>query len=362
MRVAILHPFLYREARGIERFTFSLANAWAARGDEIHLVTWRWPRPITIDQLAPAVQVHVMPTPRYYTALAMGPLYAWHLARQRYDFVWLHFAGYGEAEALTLVRHQPFGVTFHFPFAQVPHRYQEFHRWGLIDRARHIVSVSQHVAEGVREAFGRTSTVIPHGVDPARFGPDAAHRAALREKLGAATTPILLTVAALEERKGVQWVLRALPAVLRACPTARYWVVGDGPHRAALEQLAAELQVSAAVQWFGAQADVAPYLQAADVFLIPARGEASSLAALEAMACGLPVLAARRPPFAELITPAWGALVDETDPAVIAEVILRWLAAPTLRDQLGQAGRAQVLTAHTWARVAEQFGQLVVKI
>jgi glycosyltransferase involved in cell wall biosynthesis len=360
MRIAIIHPFLYREARGIERFTFNLANAWAARGDEIHLVTWRWPQPIVIDALDPAVQAHFMPTARYFTALTMGPLYAWHLARQAYDFVWLHFAGYGEAEALTLFPRQPFGVIFHFPFAQVPHRYHEFQRFNLMNRARQIVAVSQYVAEGVQAAFGRASGVIPHGVNAERFAPRPEQRGALRALFGlSGDIPVLLTVAALEERKGVQWALRALPMVLSRFPAARYWIVGDGLYRPVLEALAQELGLTAAVQWLGAQPDVAPYLQAADMFLIPARGEASSLAALEALACGLPVLAADRPPFTELITSAWGALVDETNAVEMAAIICQWLASPALRHQLGQSGRARVLAHHTWARVAEQFAQLV---
>lgn len=365
MRIAFIHPFLYRYPRGIERFTFCLANTLAANTlaadalAEVHLLTWRWPQPISIDRLHPAVRLHVMPTARYYTALVMIPFYAWHLWRQHYDFVWINFAGYGEAEALSLVHQlvgQPFGVVFHYPYAQVPHRYREFKRYGLINRARHIVAVSAYVAEGVQTAFGRASTVIHHGVDTTRFRPNPAARAQVLSQLQLApTTRLLVTTAALEERKGVQWVLRALPQVLAHQPDTHYVVLGDGPHLTALQQLTRELNLTTQVHWLGAQAEVVPYLQAADAFVILARGEASSLAALEALACGLPVLASQQPPFAELISAECGALVDETEAAAVAHILNTWLTDEALRQRLGQAGIAHVQQHFRWEHTAAQF-------
>src|SRR2546423_1389729 len=147
MRVAFIHPFLYRYPRGIERYTISLANALARTGVEVHILTWRWPQPVQIDTLDPQVQVHLMPTSRYYAARAVVPFYAWDLLRHAYDFVWIFFAGYGEAQALGLARRMPFGIVFHYPFAEVPHRYDEFRRHRLAQRATLLVSVSQFVAD-----------------------------------------------------------------------------------------------------------------------------------------------------------------------------------------------------------------------
>lgn len=359
LKLAILHPFQFRLARGIERFTFNLANALVQDSVDIHLVTWRWSQPVEIDVLDPLVRVHFMPTSRYYPAKAVVPFYVWHLLRQRYDFVWVYFAGYGEAEALNLVRLQPFGIVFHYPYAQVPHRYEEFRRSGLATRASQIVSVSQYVADGVREALGRDSVVIHHGVDTERFRPEPEARARVRESLGLSpSAPLLVTAAALEERKGVQRVLRALSEVLQTCPDTTYLVLGDGPHRSTLEKLAHELNVDGHVRFLGAQTDVVPFLQAADVSLILARGEASSLAALESLACGVPVLAAQQPPFDELIESDYGLLVDESDKIAVAAAINGLLGDPTLRKAMGQVGRRQVLQHHTWDQVADSYLRL----
>jgi glycosyltransferase involved in cell wall biosynthesis len=356
MRLGIIHPFLFRYARGIERFTFNLANALAQQAAEVHLLTWRWPNPVQIDSLGVRVQVHCLPTSRYFAAQAIVPFYVGALLRQACDFVWIFFAGYGEAEALTLVPSQRFGIVLHYPFSQVPHRYREFQRYRLARRADCIVSVSNFVAQGARAALGRESVVIQHGVNTQRFAPDSAARLAGRQALQVAPdAPLLLTVAALEERKGVQWVLRALPFVLEKMPDTAYVVVGDGPYRGELERLVRDLHLGQAVNFLGSQQDVAPYYQAADVSIILARGEASSLSTLESLACEVPVIAARQPPFGELITPECGLQVTEEDAEQVAEAILSLLVDPVRRQALGQAGRARVQAEFTWARAAEGY-------
>ena len=268
MRVAFIHPFLFRYARGIERYVFNLANHLTQRGVDVDLVTWNWPAPLKIDLLNPRVKIKKLPTARYFATKAIVPFYVQHLRKQRYDFVWIAFAGYGEAEALRFVRKQAFGIVFHYPLAQVPHRYREFQRHGLAQRAALMVSVSQYVATGVQEFFGRESTVIHHGVDTERFRPDEERRRAKREELGVGDGPLLITAAALEERKGIQWMLGALPKILESFPETVYLVLGEGAYRPELEKLARDLGIQTRVRFMGEQEDVTPFYQAADISLI----------------------------------------------------------------------------------------------
>jgi glycosyltransferase involved in cell wall biosynthesis len=353
MRVAIIHPFLFRYARGIERFTFNLTNALSASGVEMHLMTWRWRESIQIDALDPRVCVHAFPTSRYFAAKAIVPFYVVHLLRHSYDFVWIYFASYGEAEALNLVRWQRFGIVFHYPYVQVPYRYREFQRAGLDRRAARVASVSQFVADGVRESLGRESEVIHHGVDTQHFAPDPAARSRIRELLSlSADAPLLVTAAALEERKGMQWVLRALPKILCEFPETVYIVLGEGSYRTALEHTVREFGVEDHVRFLGSQADVVPFYQAADVSLILSNGEASSLAALESLACGIPVIAARQPPFDELIESSSGMLVNEMDTSQISQAVIALLGDPARCRAMGAAGRKFVFEKYAWARTA----------
>lgn len=360
MRAAFVHPFLFRYARGIERYTFNLANALARQNVQVDILTWRWDKPIQTDALDTWVRVWVMPTARYFAAQAVVPFYLNQLRRGRYDYVWIFFAGYGEAEALALARGQRFGIVLHYPYEQVPHRYREFRRYGLAKRAADIVAVSRYVADGAREALGRASTVIHHGVDTSRFKPDAMVRARVRGEWGTAPgAPLLVTAAALEERKGMQYVLAALPAVREEFPDVRYVIAGEGPYRGALEAQIQALGLGGCVELRGAQADTAPLYQAADAALILARGEASSLTALEAMACELPVIAARRQPLDELVTPECGVLVEETDAGQVSAAIRALLASPEQRREMGRAGRERVRNEFTWERAAEQYAALM---
>ena len=359
MEVAFLSPYLFRFARGIERYTICLANALATRGAKVTILTWAWPNPVQISSLSADIRVVQMPYLRYYRAWMAGWFYGWHLIYRRYDAVIAYWANYGEARGLKLASlrwQQPLTLVLHFPYSQVPHRYNEFLAARFHHRARYIVAVSRFVAEEAEALFGRPCTVIPHGVDNARFYPDEMKRRAIRYELGLNDeTVLLITVAALEERKGVQWVLQALPQVLDKYPKVHYLVVGDGPYRSCLEEMVHESGLDGSVTFIGAQADVAPYLQAADIFLILAQGEASSLAGLEAMATQVPVIAAQRRPFDELIKAEWGILVNEKDPTAVAQAILSLALDPQRREQMGIAGREYVMQAHTWDTVAEQY-------
>ena len=211
------------------------------------------------------------------------------------------------------------------------------------------------MADGVREFFGRESAVIHHGVDAQRFKPDEEMRRVKRKELGVGDAPLLVTAAALEERKGIQWVIRALPKVLERFPESIYLVLGGGQYRDSLEQLTSNLGIQSHVRFMGEQEDVTPFYQSADVSLILSRGEASSLSALESLACEVPVIAARRPPFDELIRDEYGVLVDEEDPGAVALVVETLLADPERRRQMGERGRAHVMEQFTWAKAAEEY-------
>jgi glycosyltransferase involved in cell wall biosynthesis len=149
--------------------------------------------------------------------------------------------------------------------------------------------------------------------------------------------------------------LRALPKILESFPETIYLVLGGGDYLASLEELAGSLGIQSQVRFMGEQEDVTPFYQAADISLILSRGEASSLSALESLACEVPVIAARRPPFDELISEEYGVLVQEENASAIAEVVERLLENPSDRRAMGERGREHVKEHFTWARAAEEY-------
>lgn len=359
MRIAFIHPFLFRFPRGIERFLFNLANALAKLGVEVEILTWRWPQPVSIDAFDPRVRVRTLPTSRYFAAQCIIPWYVHYLLCGRYDFVWIFFAGYGEAEALALASWQRdvrYGVSLHFPFSEVPHRYREFRRLRCIHNARRVVSTSQHVADGVRQAFDLPSKIIRTGVDTEKFCRAPGDREQARRALGLhADDAVILTVAALEKRKGVQHVLRALPVLRATNPRVKYLVTGEGPYRMELEGLIAQIGLTDVARLVGSSTDVLPYYRAANVFALLSHGEAAPIAPLEAMAMELPLVVAKQKPFGEVVTDDCGTMVAEEDPNAVANAISGYLTNSTLAQAAGMAGRAKVCRDFTWERIARDY-------
>lgn len=361
MKIAIIHPFQFRLARGIERFTWSLSTALSDRGVQVDLLTWRWPDEVCWGGVPPHVRVRRVPGFRYFMARVCIPFYLKWLLWGHYDWVILFFAGYGEAATLRILsrlRPQRYCIVFHFPREQVPHRYREFERSGLARRADRLIAVSSYVARGVEEQFGRECHVIGNGVDPDIFKPSPSARAQMRQKLGIAeSAPVLITLAALEERKGIQHVIEAIPFLLTDFPDLRYWVLGEGAYRLTLEAQIRRLGLEQSVSLFGNVEDVVPYLAAADIGCLLSYGEAFPVTLVEYMAMELPVLVSQHPPFPELVQPSFGVMVDEQDSLQVGGTIHELLSNLERRQAMGRAGRESVLQQYTWEYVAEQYLQ-----
>ena len=359
---AFIHPFQLRLQRGIEVYLWELASALAENGVDVDLLTWGGPLEIP-TYVSPLVKLKIVPSVRYYQHWVAIPFYVWHLVKNQYDHIFVHFAGYGEGPALRLARRMkqiPFSVVIHFPPSLVPHRFQEYKKWGLSLNAKCLIAVSQATAREVEAWSGRACSVIGHGVDHQRFQPSGALRRQVRQKFEAQSdAPILISVAALEERKGIQWVIQALPKVLETKPATQYWIVGDGPYRGELEEHVRQLKLGNRVLFLGFQRDVAPYLAASDIALLLSHGEASPVSLLEFAAAGLPVITSFHPPFPELIEPDWGQMIQEQDTQELSQTIIELLASPALRLSRGNAGRAWAIEKHTWYQTTQQYKDLL---
>jgi phosphatidylinositol alpha-1,6-mannosyltransferase len=360
MKLAIISPFQLRFARGIERFTWSLATALVDHDHTVDLLTWNWPEPVQWGDMPAGMRVLQVPYSRYYMERLAVPYYLTWLLRNRYDWVMLYFASYGESTTLRLLRSQRVCVVVHFPYEAAPFPYAQFQRCGVVHNAARVVAVSQYVADDVQARFKCECAVIGNGVDTAIFRPSQEARATVRARLGVAPeAPVIVTVAALEERKGVQWLIRALPYIVQQFPDLQYWIIGEGEYRAALEHEAAQRGVQQVVRFLGRLEGVESYLAAADVGCLLSRGEAFGIAILESMATELPIVASNRAPFDEFVAPEWGILVDETDPNAVATAFGSLFASPTRYRQMGKAGRQQVARSYTWTHVAAQYAALL---
>lgn len=190
---------------------------------------------------------------------------------------------------------------------------------------------------------------VPNWVDPGRFAP-ATDRAALRSELGIPVDgPCVVFVGRVCEQKGVDVLLRALPAVAAAIPNVTVLVVGAiaAGYHAQLEHSLdlLDTQTRERIVLRPVTATPEKYYACADVVCAPSIGdETFGLAALEAMACGVPVVASDVGIVAQIIGADHDVLlVPPGDAVALAERLIYWLNQPHARDACGRRLRARVL-------------------
>jgi glycosyltransferase involved in cell wall biosynthesis len=184
----------------------------------------------------------------------------------------------------------------------------------------------------------RIRKVIYNGIDVSAYKPSAS----------STSGPLrIVTVGALAPRKGQEYAIEALKLVVAAGVDAKLVLVGSGSDEAMLRRVAAGSGVDDRITFAGEHRDPRPFLSPADVFLLPSRQEGFSNAILEAMACGLPVIATDVGGNAEAIVHKQGGLIVEPqNPEVLAAAITE-LAGN--REGLADMGR------FNRERVAEHF-------
>ncbi len=217
----------------------------------------------------------------------------------------------------------------------------------LLGRAHRVVAVSRWGRDALREGGyldpARPVAIIPNGIGGDWL--DAAPVPATEE-----SRPLLFA-GRLDHQKGVDVLLRAL-ATLPGAPALE--VVGDGPDRAALESLAASLDLGGRVRFAGAlpPARLRERMASAAALAVPSRYELFGRVVLEAMAVGAPVVASRVGGIPEVARDGREALlVPPDDPEALAAALARVLAEPTLSARLAAAGRERA-RAFAWDGVA----------
>jgi type III pantothenate kinase len=228
--------------------------------------------------------------------------------------------------------------------------------------ADRVIAVSEHIAEqavglGVE---GSRVRVIPSGVDAHRFRPaDAEAKAAARRRLTIpAETRLILFVGNLEPRKQVDVLLQATARVRHSLPEVELLVVGSGESAGMQDQtesllgLTEELQLTRTVRFVGRldDAQLLDAYAAADVSALPSSSEAQGIVALEAMACGLPVVASAVGGLLRtIVDQESGFLVPSGDVAALAARMTDLLSDPDRRRTVGEAARRTVERRYTWS-------------
>lgn len=211
---------------------------------------------------------------------------------------------------------------------------------------RLIVPSASILAKVRAEGRGAASfSVIPNGVDLARFDLPLTACALRREYGIPGGAPLLGVVARLEPEKGHRYLIEAMPAILRGAPETWLVIVGEGSLDGELRAQAAALPAPAGdrVVFTGRREDVAAITGDVDIAVLPSLREAQGISILEAMARRKPVVASGVGGIPEVLTNGLdGLLVPPADPAALADACIRLACSPELRARMGEAGRATV--------------------
>jgi sugar transferase (PEP-CTERM/EpsH1 system associated) len=269
-------------------------------------------------------------------------------------------------------------------FAGVPARVHGEHGWDVADldggNRKHrwirrayrpfvtrYVALSKHIeaylSGAIGVAPGRISQIY-NGVDCVRFRRVSDQRVALAgSPFGDPSFWLVGTVGRLADVKNQSALVRALGIAFRASAEARarmrVAIVGAGPQRAALADLARVEGVAPAVWLAGERSDVAEVLRDFDVFALPSLAEGISNTLLEAMSSSLPVVATRVGGNVELIEhQVTGTLIEPADPAGLADALLTYFSDPTLGRRHGQAARRSVEAHFSLDRMAVDYAAL----
>ena len=352
MRVAFVAseypPYVYG---GLGTHVEALTSALAARSVQVELFV-----PDRPGYVRPPAGVRLRPVPAGPVDTAEGNVGFWVgfcagvvalVERSSIELDLIHCHDWLTALAgagLRARRRIPLVFTVHLP--QVGPPLTELEALGLASADLNVVnSQAMHRELRDRVPVPESLVVIPNGVDTERFvpGDPAASRAEV------------LFVGRLVPDKGVDVLLRSFAAVRARLPEARLVVAGGGDQDLYLRRLARYFGLPPQVDFVGwlTGSELVERYRRADVVAVPSRYEPFGLVALEAMACGRPVVASRTGGLAEIVDDGrTGLLVSPGDHLRLARALVKLLADDPARSSAGYAAREHVLR-YTWDLVAE---------
>jgi glycosyltransferase involved in cell wall biosynthesis len=266
-----------------------------------------------------------------------------------------------------IVIHQPHGHIFYAYWGEHRTRvYLALERLAARWSDRLLTLTDRGAAEHLERGIGRPSqfVTVASGVPTEALRRSAPPRDDARRDLGLDDASfVVVGVGRLVPVKGFDLLVEALPRLVAEVPETHVLLVGDGPERAALERRAAQLGVAARLHVLGARNDVARCLRAGDVLAAPSRNEGMGRALVEAMALGLPVVAAAVGGIPDVVTDGdCGRLVPPDDAAALGEVLADLGRDRTLVEKLGAAAPAQAerfSSVVTDARLLALYGKLL---
>ncbi len=335
--------------------TFKWVSYFASQGYDVHLVSFR-------DNQIPGVTVHFIP-PANAKLGKFNYIFQINQVRAKVrminpELVHAHYAtSYGLLGKLCGVR--PYVLSV-WGSDVLDEPKKAAYRWMVRSNLRSadfITATSHMLASATQKLLGDRVeiSVIPFGVDTNMFVPRSNNHDQF----------VVGIVKTLEKKYGVEYLIRAFAKVCRSYPGIKLLIVGGGSLLEELKQLTQFLGISHCTTFTGAvpHSTIPDYLQEMDIFVVSSISESFGVAAIEASAAALPVIASRIGGLPEVVIDGQtGFLVKVRDIDAIAARIELLITNPELRYRMGEAGRQFVKEHYEWSNNAMMMKQLYEKI
>ena len=339
-----------------------LAAFLARQGHSVHVISYAMPARMDVfqpDLYFHEVQVQDYPLFQYQPyELALSSMMVQVVQREKLDLLHVHYAiphAYAAYMARKILEDQgvviPVVTTLHGTDITLVGKHPSYKPAVCfsIEHSSAVTAVSESLRRDTERNFNirKRIRVIPNDVDLERYGRGTTDT---RSKVAPDGMPIVVHVSNFRKVKRIQDVVDIFARVRAELP-ARLVLVGDGPERTRAEEDIAARGLQDDVRWMGKSTDVERILSMSDVFLLPSESESFGLAALEAMASYVPVVATLTGGIPEVIDHGQSGYLEPVgDTKAMARDVLDILTTPGKRDAMGQLARVK----------AEQFAMAAV--
>lgn len=349
MRFAILvNLFPPKWLAGTEIATYHLAEHLAQHGHEVHVIT-------SLDEGLPEESCekgfHIHRLPRVRIRFA-GVFAFWidivrTLQKIKPDIVHAQSFGSGMPALLSnRLLKIPYVIYGRGSDVYLPDWFTKLTAKGILKNASAVIALTKHMKDAMQAIYSRDVIIVPNGIN--------LNEIAETEAEGGNPGKKILFVGRLHPVKGTQYLLGAMSIVHRELPEAKLILVGDGEEREHLETLTDNLGIRECVEFAGGvpHERVEDYMNQAEVFVLPSLSEGFPVTILEAMACGLPVVATRVGGIPDIIEDGTnGYLIDAMNPEQIAEALLKLLQNEELQKDISDKNR-ETAEKYRWDTVA----------
>ncbi len=344
--------------------TVKWVNAFSNRGHQVMVATLAGQTDLR-SEIRPDIRVAELPKSGFKGYYLNGPALRKLYKEFRPDVSNAHYAsGYGTLARMAGIPDLILSVwgsdVYEFPYQS---RLKETILKKNINYASHICSTSHCMARQVEKIMGRSMdiTITPFGVDTERFRPAEGSKEDPEHKVVFSFAKLLIP------NYRADLLIEAYRLFVKetegAAEGSELRIYGDGSDRGKLEKLAADTGLPG-ISFMGMipNTEMPEALRGSDVFCCVSENESFGVSAVEAMACGIPVIATDTEGFVEVVSEDTGFIVPRNDVRAIADRMKLLYENEALRKTMGEAGRRRVLENYDWNRNVDTMLELYRKV